>query len=179
MTLTPLDLKKQEFERVFRGYDPVAVDAFLELAAEEMGRLVTKVNGLEERVRGLSSTLEDYRQMERTLKDTMVSAQKLADEAKDAAEREAGLHRKEAKLQAREIVSDAERRRDALERRIEELESLERAFVRKMQTFLDEQARALESLPLGAPIVEEDGGEGVRDRVRAREGDDEEEAGEG
>lgn len=155
MALTPLDLKKQDFEKVFRGYDPVAVDAFLELAAEEMGQLVTKINGLEERVRGLTSTLEDYRQMERALKDTMVSAQQLAEESKDAARRDAELHLKEAKLEGQEIVAEAERRRDALERRIEELESLERAFIRKMRGFLEEQARALESFPLGAPMVDE------------------------
>lgn len=155
MALTPLDLKKQDFEKVFRGYDPVAVDAFLELAAEEMGQLVTKISGLEERVRGLTSTLEDYRQMERALKDTMVSAQRLAEESKDAARKDAELHLKEAKLEGQEIVAEAERRRVALERRIEELESLERAYILKTKSFLDEQARALESFPLGPPMVDE------------------------
>lgn len=155
MSLTPLDLKKQEFEKVFRGYDPVAVDAFLELAAEEMGDLVARNHTLEERLRSASETLEDYRQMEQALKDTMLSAQKLVDESKDAAERDADLILREAKLEADRIVSEAERRRSALEERISELESRERAFLRKMKSFLDEHLRALEEHDPGAPLPEE------------------------
>ena len=151
MALTPLDLKKQDFDKVFRGYDPVAVDAFLELAAEEMGNLVTRVNALEERLRGVNETLEDYRQMEQALKDTMLSAQRLAEESKDAAGRDAELLRREARLEADRIVDEAERRRDALERRIGELEGRERSFIRKMKAFLDEHRRALDEHDLGAP----------------------------
>jgi cell division initiation protein len=151
VALTPLDLKKQDFDKVFRGYDPVAVDAFLELAAEEMGNLVTRVNALEERLRGVNETLEDYRQMEQALKDTMLSAQRLAEESKDAAGRDAELLRREARLEADRIVDEAERRRDALERRIGELEGRERSFIRKMKAFLDEHRRALDEHDLGAP----------------------------
>ncbi|HUP19534.1 MAG TPA: DivIVA domain-containing protein [Gemmatimonadota bacterium] len=151
MALTPLDLKKQDFDKVFRGYDPVAVDAFLELAAEEMGNLVTRVNALEERLRGVNDTLEDYRQMEQALKDTMLSAQRLAEESKDAAGRDAELLRREAQLEAERIVDEAERRRDALERRIGELETRERTFIRKMKAFVDEHRRALNEHDLGTP----------------------------
>ena len=35
MKLTPLDVRKQEFKRIMRGYDPVEVDTFL-----DMGRTV-------------------------------------------------------------------------------------------------------------------------------------------
>ncbi len=152
MTLTPLDLKKQDFDKVFRGYDPVAVDAFLELAAEEMGNLVTRISGLEERLRGMNETLEDYRQMEQALKDTMLSAQRLADESKTAAQRDADLLRREAQLEADRIVDEAERRRTALEQRVDELESRERAFVRKMKAFLDEHRRALDEHEVEAPM---------------------------
>jgi cell division initiation protein len=155
MTLTPLDLKKQEFDRVFRGYDPVAVDAFLELAAEEMGNLVARASALEERLRNMGETVEDYRQMEQALKDTMLSAQRLADESRDAAVRDGELIRKEARLEAEQMLAEAERRRAALEQRIADLESRERAFVRKMKSFLDEHRQALEAHPLGtAPPFE-------------------------
>lgn len=151
MTLTPLDLKKQEFEKVFRGYDPVAVDAFLELAAEEMGNLVTRVSALEDRLRNMGETVEDYRQMEQALKETMLSAQRLADESRDAAMREGELIRKEARLESEQILAEAERRRGALEQRISDLEARERNFIRKMKSFLDEHRQALEAHPLGSP----------------------------
>lgn len=151
MALTPLDLKKQDFDKVFRGYDPVAVDAFLELAADEMGNLVARVSALEERLRTVNQTLEDYRQMEQALKDTMLSAQRLADESKEAAGRDAELLRREAQLEAERIVDEAERRRAALEQRIGELEGRERTFIRKMKAFVDEHRRALDEHEVGAP----------------------------
>lgn len=164
MSLTPLDLKKQEFDKTFRGYDPVAVDAFLELAAEEMGDLVSRLHALEERLKSANETLEDYRRMEQALKDTMVSAQRVADESKETAQKDAELLRREARVEADRIVAEAESRRAALERRIEELESRERAFVRKMKSFLDEHRRALEEHAPGAPLP--DAGEGETDEYR-------------
>lgn len=151
MALTPLDLKKQEFDKVLRGYDPVAVDAFLELAAEEMGNLVSRIDTLEERVRSLGETLDDYRQMEQALKDTMVSAQRLAEESKEAARRDAELALREARMEGEKIVGEAERRRDALENRIRELEVQERTFIRKMKAFIEEHLEALEAHEPGTP----------------------------
>ncbi len=153
MALTPLDIKKQDFDRVFRGYDPVAVDAFLELAAEEMGNLVSRVNSLEERLRTLTETLDDYRQMEQALKDTMLSAQRLAEESKEAAQRDAQLIQREARLEADRTMAEAERRRAALEQRIGELENRERTFIRKMRSFLDEHRHALEAHDLELPAA--------------------------
>lgn len=148
VTLTPLEVKKQEFEKVFRGYDPVAVDAFLELVSEEMAALVMRVAALEERLEAVTSTVEDYRHMESALKETMAGAERQAQEARDAATKEAELHKREARLESDRILADAERRRESLEQRMEELESREREFLRRLKSFLDEHRRTLESHPL-------------------------------
>jgi cell division initiation protein len=92
--------------------------------------------------------------MEQTLKDTMLSAQRLADEARDASVRDGELIRKEARLEADQILAEAERRRAALEQRIADLEGRERSFIRKMKSFLDEHRQALEAHPLGSPPFE-------------------------
>lgn len=148
MSLTPLEVKKQEFDRVFRGYDPVAVDAFLELVSEEMAALVMRLNGLEEKLLAVQSTVDDYRQMEQALKETMANAQRQAEEAREAAVREGELLKREAKVESDKLVADAERRRASLEQRIEELAGNERDFVRRLKAFLDEHRRTLETHPL-------------------------------
>lgn len=150
MSLTPLEVKKQEFERVFRGYDPVTVEAFLELVSEEMATLVMRIAALEERLLTTQSTVEDYRQMEQALKETMAGAQRQAEEAREAATREGDLVRREAKVESDRILAEAELRRTALEQRIEELEGTERDFVRRLKAFLDEHRRTLEAHPLRA-----------------------------
>lgn len=166
MTLTPLEVKKQEFDRVFRGYDPVAVDAFLELVSEEMAALVMRLNGVEEKLMAMQSTVEDYRQMEQALKETMTNAQRQADEARQAATREGELLKREAVLESDKLVADADRRRASLEQRIEELENSERDFLRRLKAFLDEHRRTLEAHPL--LVVEPDQGETRKEQARER-----------
>lgn len=155
MSLTPLEVKKQEFEKVFRGYDPVAVDAFLELVSEEMAALVMRVNGLEERLIGVQSAVEDYRQMEQALKETMANAQRQADDARETAAREGEIVVREAQVDAERLVAEAERRRASLEERIQEMESSERDFLRRLKAFLDEHRRTLEAHPLLLDVGEE------------------------
>jgi cell division initiation protein len=165
VSLTPLEVKKQEFEKVFRGYDPVAVDAFLELVSEEMAALVLRINGLEERLEAVQSTVADYRQMEQALKETMAGAQRQAEEAKEAAAREGELLKREAKMESERMVAEAERRRASLEERIEELQAGERAFLSRLKSFLDEHRRTLEAHPL---LAESDAGQRRREGARER-----------
>lgn len=166
MGLTPLEVKKQEFDRVFRGYDPVAVEAFLELVSEEMAALVMRLNGLEEKLLAVQSTVNDYRQMEQALKETVASAQRQAEEARQTALREGELLKREAQLESDKMVAEAERRRASLEQRIEELESSERDFLRRLKTFLDEHRRTLEAHPL--LVVEQVQRETPKEKARER-----------
>jgi len=58
LKLTPLDIKRQEFRKVMRGYDAMEVDAFLDMVADEYENLhksknegITKIKQLEERLK--------------------------------------------------------------------------------------------------------------------------------
>ena len=165
MSLTPLEVKKQEFEKVFRGYDPVAVDAFLELVSEEMAALVLRLNSLEERLEAVQSTVTDYRQMEHALKEAMAGARRQAEEAKEAAAREGDLLKREAKMESEQMVAEAEHRRASLEQRIEELQAGERAFLSRLKAFLDEHRRTLEAHPL---LADSDAGTTQKKGARER-----------
>ena len=144
----------------------MAVDAFLELVSEEMAELVMRLNGVEERLLAVQSTVEDYRQMEQALKETMANAQRQADEARQAAAREGALLKREAVLESDKLVAEADRRRASLEQRIEELENSERDFLRRLKAFLDEHRRTLEAHPL--LLVESDPGETGKEKARER-----------
>ena len=45
--LTPSDVRAQEFQRAFRGYDPLQVDEFKNRVAEELDRLLRELAKLE------------------------------------------------------------------------------------------------------------------------------------
>ncbi len=75
MKLTPLDIRKQEFKRVLRGLDPDEVEAFLGMMADEFEMLIREKNQLNDELIKLRTQLQDYQQVESTLRDTLVKAQ--------------------------------------------------------------------------------------------------------
>ena len=47
MKLSPLDIKKQEFGKKFKGFSPDEVNSFLDMIADEMEDLLKKIWGYE------------------------------------------------------------------------------------------------------------------------------------
>ncbi len=105
--LTPIDITQREFQRRFRGLDPVEVKTFLEGVAEELQRLL-KENALqEEQIQRLEIRLHTYEQRENQLKEALLSVQRLAEEIKDKSRKEADLILKDAELKAEKLLERA------------------------------------------------------------------------
>src|ERR1044071_6860854 len=96
--LTPLEIQKQVFTRALKGYNADEVRGYLHLVAEEIERLLIEVDRATRENSMLREELEEHNQRERILKDTLLSAQKVSEDVRANA-------RKEAEL----IVKDAER----------------------------------------------------------------------
>ena len=107
METTPLDVRKQEFGRQFRGYNRTEVDTFLDMVATEMENLTRKRNKLEEELRHLSSRLEDYKNIENTLQSTLLTSQKQAEEMIRNAEERAELLLRRAKVESERLYDRA------------------------------------------------------------------------
>lgn len=107
MPLTPVDIHNKEFSRSFRGYDEDEVDQFLDLIVEDFEKLYKENFELKERISMLKEQTEYYKSMEATLKDTLVTAQKMADEVEVSAQKKAELIIKEAEQEARNIIENA------------------------------------------------------------------------
>ena len=91
MKLTPLDVKNQQFTTRWRGYDSIQVHQFLEMITGDLEETATENNALRDEVKSLRAELDGHIQREQTLKDTMVTAQRLADEIRESAEKKAQL----------------------------------------------------------------------------------------
>jgi cell division initiation protein len=139
VNITPLDLKKQVFRKIMRGYDPVEVRTFLDMVSEEFEKLLKESMHLTERVRTLDSQIADYRNMEQTMNDALLSAQRSLSESREAAQKEAELIIRDARLEAGEIVQEARKECDRLRSEISELEKLRRESIVKLKSFLDGQ----------------------------------------
>jgi cell division initiation protein len=135
--LTPLEIQKQTFVRAVRGFHRDEVRAYLHLVAEEIERLLKELDRATRENAMLRDELEDHSQRERILKDTLVSAQKVSEEVRANARKEAELIVKDAELLSERLVGQAMQRVADLQRSIQDLK-IERIGARnKLQATLD------------------------------------------
>ena len=135
--LTPLEIQKQTFSRALKGYHPDEVRAYLHLVAEEIERLVRENDRYSRETAGLREDLEDHSNRERILKDTLLSAQKVAEDLTGNARKEAELIVKDAEMLADRVIAQAMQRVGELERTINELKIERRALRNRVQGTLD------------------------------------------
>ncbi len=122
-----------------RGYDPVEVRTFLDMVSQEFEKLLKENMHLSERVRTLDNQISDYRNMEQTMNDALLSAQRSLSESKEAAQKEAELIIRDARVEAEEIVQEAKRESERLRREVSDLEKLRRESIVRLKNFLDGQ----------------------------------------
>ena len=145
MRITPLDVRKQEFRRGMRGLDPDEVYAFLATVADEYEAALNDNKALRERLLELDDKVQEYRTIERTLRDTLVTAERVTVEAKDNARREATLIVKEAQLQAERALRDISSEAIRLRQEIQRLRSQRDAYVAKMKVVAESHVKFIES----------------------------------
>jgi len=154
MKVTPLDLRQQRFKTVMRGYDRGEVQAFLLEVSDDYENALRDNDRLRQEVAKLEAVLGEHRGQERNLRNTLLTAQKLADEIKESAQKEASLVVREAEGQRDLILQKAQARFEDVQREIEalrmkrrEVENELEGLVRTLNTTLefireqDERAR--------------------------------------
>ena len=97
--LTPQEVSSKTFPKaVMGGYAMAAVDEFLDTLTEDYTNLYKETAALKTKVKALMEQMEEYRQVEDAMRSTLLAAQRTA----------------------KEIVSEAEQKRDALAAEAEE-----------------------------------------------------------
>ena len=135
--MTPLEIQKQTFNRALKGYNQDDVRAYLHMIAEEIERIIKDVDRLSRENAMLRSELDEHSSRERILKDTLLSAQKVSEDVRENARKEAELIVKDAELLSERIISQAMSRIGDLERAIQDLKIERKAARNKFQATLD------------------------------------------
>jgi cell division initiation protein len=105
--MTATDIRQQQFAvRLFRGFDPQEVDAFLEEMADEVEELARENALLKEQLVQLEEKSKGIEGREKTLQETLVTTQKIAEEFKENSRREAELILREAHLRGEKVMQD-------------------------------------------------------------------------
>jgi DivIVA domain-containing protein len=137
--LTPLDVRRYEFGRVLRGYDPERVDQFREQVAGELERLTRVNQELEQKARSFHDQLKAFRERDKALNDALVSAQQLRSEMKDQSERESNLILREAQAQAESIVANAQSDIRRAEEELASIDRFRRNYLTQLRVFVERQ----------------------------------------
>jgi cell division initiation protein len=143
MKLTPLDIRHKEFKRGMRGYVDGEVDEFLDEIADEFERLFKENIELTERLETMQEKIDQYRNLEETLQNTLVAAQRSAEELRANAQKEAQLMLSEAELKARQMVNQSYGDKQAVEKQIVVLKSSEQDFRFKFRSLLEGYTKQL------------------------------------
>jgi cell division initiation protein len=144
MRITPIDIQQQQFKSRLMGYDKAGVDQFLESLASEIERLFRQNQDLQEELARARSSLAAMREREATLKETLLTTQKVTDELKSNARREAELVLAEAELRAERVMRNAEDRRLQLIGEIQEIKRQKIDFETSLRSMLEKHVRMLE-----------------------------------
>jgi cell division initiation protein len=144
MRIAPLDLRQQRFRPAVRGFDKTEVVAFLTEAADDYEHALREIDRLRQDLMRMEALLSEHRERENNLRNTLLTAQRLADEVKTAAENEAKMIVREAEGRADLIVQKASVRLDEIERDITELRLRRRDVEGSLESSIQALYHALE-----------------------------------
>ncbi len=131
--VTPLDIQQKRFHVAFRGYERTEVEMFLDLVRDEMEAVVREVMELREFRQSYDLRLKELNDKEDTVKNTMLMTQKLMEDQKDNARREAALIIKDAEIRSHQIVGNSQQEKVRLEGEIQELKRRKHHFMEDLK----------------------------------------------
>jgi cell division initiation protein len=144
MRIAPLDLRQQRFKTGLRGYDRTEVVAFLTEAADDYEHALREIDRLRQDLARMEALLTEHREREANLRNTLLTAQRLADEMKQVSENEAKMIVREAQGRADLLLQKAQLRLEELERDITELRLRRRGVEGSVEASIQALYHALE-----------------------------------
>ncbi|MFL5481016.1 MAG: DivIVA domain-containing protein [Gemmatimonadaceae bacterium] len=143
--LTPLDVRRYDFGRALRGYNPARVDQFRDQVAEELERLTRINQDLDAKARSFHEQLRAFRERDKALNDALIAAQQLRDDVRGQAEREAQLIIREAQGEAERVIEAARVEVRRMEEELDNLDRSRRTYLAQMRTLIARQLSEVEA----------------------------------
>jgi len=144
MKITPIEIQQMGFKIRLRGYDREEVQRFLEELAQTVETLNRDNATLREKLSLTERQLADLKKTEATLSNTLIAAQSIVDDLKEAAQRDAELIMKEAELKAAELIREARAELAGAQRDLSDLHKQRLLMIERLRATLRIFERMLE-----------------------------------
>lgn len=144
MKITPLDIQQKQFQPTFRGFHQEEVLAFLDMVRIELEGLMRDNAQLKDEVRRLETELADYKERDKSIKDTLMTAQRMTEELRLGATKEAEILLSDARTQAEQIVANAHDRMLQILEEINDLKGQRARVLAGLRGTIETHAKLLE-----------------------------------
>jgi len=141
--ITPLEIQNKEFKKGMRGYKEDEVDEFLDQVMIDYEKLYKENIELKEKVEVARHQMDKYKDIEDTLKNTLIVAQNAAEDVRANANKKSELILQEAESKAREIISKAHREVEDIRSEFESTKKQMQIFKTRFKTLLQSQLDSL------------------------------------
>lgn len=146
MKIAPVEIRKYEFKKVLRGYDPDEVRYFLEMIADELEALNREKSELETKVKSHQEKLQEYRQIEKSMQDALIVAKETSDRSMANTKKESKLIIADAEAKADRIVEGARKESSKIRQDIEKLRMQKDSFIVKIKNILRSEFELIDAL---------------------------------
>ena len=144
MHVSKLDIENKKFTKKMMGYSVAEVDQFLEDVADALGQALDEKKSLAKKIKRLEASIEEYRERDQTLRDTLMSTQKMVEDIKAAAGKEAENIVGEAKNKAEAAIQQSHNRVAQLHEEVEGMKRQRAQFQAQFRALLETHLKLLE-----------------------------------
>lgn len=155
MRLTPLEIRKQEFKKTLRGFDPIEVRTFLEMVAEQFEKQLDEMKLMNNKMIELETQLKNFQETEKDLRETLFNVQEVKKQSEESSKRRADLVVKEAELKSIEILENARKQARQIREEVSWLKSQKESFINRLRHILISQVELLSVLEIDDTLPED------------------------
>lgn len=145
MPFTPSEIKNKEFSRVKNGLEPTEVANYLDQLSTEIERLKEDKKQLEKVVEDRDTNIKSYQDVHQSVSDALIQAQKVGEETKLAANKDAEATLAKAQVQADKNVNDAIEKARRLSFQTEDMKRQSKVFRSRFRMLVEAQLDLLKS----------------------------------
>ena len=161
MPIRPIDVRRKEFRNGFRGYDANQVDDFLDAVADEFERTYMENSRLREEVSGLRERLQQFEELEGSIRAALIHAEQAAndlrrsanweaDDLRKSAAREADLTIRDAKARAHQMLAESSARVEAIQESYNALQEAKRKFAGDFRQLLKTYTEMMDTMEISS-----------------------------
>jgi cell division initiation protein len=161
MPIRPIDVRRKEFKSGFRGYDANQVDDFLDAVADEFERNFTENQRMREEVSSLRDRLQQFEELEGSIRAALIHAEQASNDLrraasreaegiKQSAQREADFTIREAQSRSHQMLADSSARIERVQDSYSALQEAKRSFANDFRHLLKTYTDLMESMEVAS-----------------------------